>query len=111
MEFSTNALFIVAFSVAIIVTISIFIYSIHYNAKKANTFLDMVEAYKKKCVSGRQDSYMINQLIEGEIKFHKLPNSADKYKVEKWVNSMFSFMEQDAFKNLMEVEGKEDDRA
>lgn len=49
--------------------------------------------------------FIMSELMEGEIKCHKLPNSALPYNVGKWVNNMENFMEKPIFMQLLEMKG------
>ncbi len=98
--------FVIIAIVTFILIVSSYIFSILYNSKVDK---DNEEGYHKKRVVSKEmlkrEEYIMSVLRRGEIKCHKLPNTAPPYDVEKWVNGMEKFMEKPIFKQIMELKG------
>lgn len=83
-----------------------FILSAKHNSK---VYKEVVEQYVRKRPTSKEveeeEHFIMNELVEGGIKCHKLPNSALPYNVEEWVDNMESFMEKPVFNQLLEMKG------
>lgn len=85
-----------------------FVWATKHNSK---TYRGKAEKYARIRPTSKEvqeeEQFIMNELLEGEIKCHKLPNSALPFNVGKWIDNMKKFMEKPIFKQLMEMKGQD----
>ncbi len=104
-NFTVFSIIITLITICIIVAIFIGYNLVNSNTKKKT---------KSKYLRNRQidektlknEEYIMNELMNGEIKCNMIRNNAPSYKVQKWVKEMESFMESSNYNYLMKMEGR-----
>ena len=98
--------FIVISLVTVILIVMSFVWSAKYNS---NTRKEKNEKYARTRATSNEieekENFIMSALINGEIKCHKLHNSALPYNVDKWIDNMEKFMEKPVFNQLMKLKG------
>lgn len=60
----------------------------------------------RKALEIQTEGHVMEDLMNGRIKCHILPNSASSFKVESWVSGMLNFMKKPIYKQILSLEGK-----
>lgn len=98
--------FPVVSGIAIIIIALNFAIAIYINLRTPKS--DNSDYLKKRLVSeeiSKNETFIIKELINGEIKCHTIKNSAQPYNAKEWVIKMEEFTNKTIYAQLLNMEG------